>query len=121
MVQEKIDRIQEELQFVRKYRERLVTRRKHGTIREGKRIPASMKLPVRITETGEYLGEVAVEEVRWLRLKEIATPEILRYEYPSNPKELRKDLIAIYPNLTDESWVTFFRFRFTDEAETTNE
>jgi len=111
-----VDRVQEELQFRLKYRERLAARNKHGTIRAGRRIPAAMSLVVRITETGEYLGKVVIEEVRWLRLKEIASPEILTREYPSDPEKLKVDLVTIYPELQDDSWITFFRFRFEDES-----
>lgn len=115
MPKETVERVQEELQFVAKYKERLVARNKHGTIRAGRRIPAAMKLAVRITETGEYLGKIAIEEVRWLKLKEIGTPEILSFEYPSDLEELKIDLVTIYPELNEDSWVTFFRFRFEDE------
>ena len=110
-----VDRVQDELQFVEKYAARLRARRKHGTLRAGRRIPSSAVLPVRITETNEELGRVVIEEVRWLKLKEINTPEVLRYEYPDNPKDLLKDLHVLYPQLTNNSWVTFFRFRFEDE------
>ena len=114
---ESIDRVQEELQFVSKYREELAARRKHGTIREGKRVPARMSLPVRISESMEELGEVEIIEIRWLRLSEIDTPEIMQHEFPREVEELRKDLFTLYPNLTDSSWVTFFRFRFANETE----
>ncbi len=115
MTVETVDRIQDELQFVAKYKAKLKKREKHGTIREGRRAPIAMQIPVRITETGEELGSVVIDEVRWLKLKEIGTPEILRYEYPSDLVALRKDLSSLYPELTKESWVTFFRFRFLDE------
>ncbi len=112
-----VERVQTEIQFVAKYRERLHQRRKHGTIRAGRRVPASLVLPVRITETGEIIGNAEILEVRWLKLRHINTPEILDYEYPSDIGALRKDLDALYPGINDDSWVTFFRFKFTDEGE----
>ena len=111
-----VDRVQTELQFLEKYAERLRTRKKHGTLRAGRRLPATLTLSVAITETGEDLGMVVIDEVRWMKLKDIDTQEILRYEYPSNVRDLKKDLHTLYPQLTEDSWVTFFRFRFQDEG-----
>lgn len=111
-----VDGVQAELTFVERYRDRLKTRRKHGTIREGRRIPGALTLPVRVSPSGDFMGNVLIEEVRWLRFSEINSPEILRYEFPSNIESLTSDLQAIYPTLKPDSWVTFFRFRFVDEA-----
>jgi hypothetical protein len=110
-----VDRLQDELQFVQKYASRLKTRGKHATIREGRRIPTAMTLPIRITETGEFIGNAQIEELRWLRLRDINSPEILNEEFPKNVLDLVDDLKELYPTLRNDSWVTFFRFRFEGE------
>ena len=110
-----VDRVQDRLEFNNKYREALIGRTSDGTIRAGKRIPPeSLALPVTISGSGESLGTVRVDEVRWLHLREIANPQILRHVYPFEAGALILDLKSIYPALTDESWVTFFRFHFDD-------
>ena len=111
-----IDRIQEEIQFDSRYREPLVSRTKHGTVREGRRVPARMTLAVRISQTGEVLGNARIEEVRWIRLSEVTSPEIMKTEYPTEPRALLDDLRELYPRIRNTSWVTFFRFKFEDEA-----
>jgi hypothetical protein len=86
----------------------------YGTIREGRRLPAALRLPIVSTETRRELGTALIREVRWVRFRDINRPDILMLEYTRNIDELRQDLVKLYPTLKENSWITFFRFEVSD-------
>ena len=111
-----VDQVQTELRFKSKFAKRLIRETEYGTLRAGRRVPAAETLPVVSTETGRTLGRATIMEVRWLSLKEALSSDLLRFEYTNDSRQLRKDLTTIYPRLTDDSWVTFFRFKFVQRT-----
>ncbi len=106
-----IDRIEKQIWFQQKFAKPILKEIKRGTLRIGKRIPAKLTLPIFISETREKLIDAKIEILSWIKYKDIQKyPEIMRREYPNNPKELDKEMKKIYPQLKSESWITFYGF-----------
>jgi hypothetical protein len=115
MVSRVVSRVQSELRFQTKFGARLKAGGEYGTIRAGKRVPISLRLPIVSTEARREIGTALINEVRWIQFRDIDRPDILALEYTQNIRVLRSDLLHLYPYLTEDSWVTFFRFRVADD------
>lgn len=107
--------VQGELSFLSRHHARFRSGGIFGTIRQGRRVPASLELPLVDANTRERLGKAEILEVRWLKLVEIDQPSIMRFEFTQSPAELASSLRRLYPTLQDDSWVTFIRFRMVDD------
>lgn len=106
-----IDRVEKQIWFQQKFAKPILKGIKKGTLRLGKRIPARLVLPIFISESHQKLVDAEIETLAWLKYKDIQKyPEIMRREYPNEPKKLDKEMKKIYPMLTPESWITFYGF-----------
>jgi endonuclease-3 len=111
-----IDRIEKQIWFQQKFAKPILKGIKKGTLRLGKRIPAKLNLPIFISETRKKLTDANIEILIWLKYKDIQKyPEIMEREYPSDIKKLDKEMRKIYPELSSESWVTFYGFDIIKE------
>ena len=105
-----IDRIDNLIQFQKRFKKHATLGR--GTLRIGRRIPKSLILPVVLTESKEIIGYIKIELLIWLQFKDIIRhPEIIKREYPDY-KNILKDIKTIYPDLKQDTWMTFYGFKF---------
>lgn len=106
-----LSRIEEAIWFRNKFRAVLEAGRKTGTLRLGRRIPRYEILPVFITETQECIGRARIDVLVWLKFEDIVNyPVILRREFPSGYDQIWVEMKAVYPDMTPDSWVTFYGF-----------
>lgn len=106
-----IDRVEEQIWFQQKFAKPILKGSKRGTLRLGKRIPARLTLPIFVSETRKKLIDAKIEILIWLKYEDIQKySEIMRREYPNDPKELDKEMKKIYPQLKLGSWITFYGF-----------
>lgn len=113
-----IDRVEKQIWFQQKFAKPILEGIKKGTLRLGKRIPAKLTLPIFVSETRQKLINAKIEILIWLKYKDIQKyPEIMKREYPNDPKKLDKEMKRIYPVLTPESWITFYGFSITKKIE----
>lgn len=112
-----ISRIEEAIWFRSKFYEALSSGRKTGTLRLGRRVPRRETLPVILTESQERIGQANIDTLVWLKFADIINyPVIMRREFPSEYEQIWAEMRAVYPDMTQESWVTFYGFSFTVEV-----
>lgn len=107
-----ITRVEEAIWFRSKFLEVLKSGEKTGTLRLGRRIPKYEKLPVVLTETRECIGNARIDTLSWIKFGDIIYyPVILQREYPHEFQQIYDEMIMVYPDITQDSWVTFYGFR----------
>lgn len=106
-----LSRIEEAIWFRGKFLEVLKSGEKSGTLRLGRRIPRHEVLPIIVSETQEELCRARIDTLAWLRFSEIVYyPVILDREYPHEYNQIWDEMRAVYPSISEESWVTFYGF-----------
>lgn len=86
---------------------------KRATLRRGLRRPYSLRLGVVDAATAEVRGLAAIEHVSWLRWQEVPQhAHILEAEYPTQWPELEREMLAVYPSLESDTWMTYYRFNY---------
>lgn len=95
------------LRFKAKYLRQLLFEGKKTTIRKGIVTP---KTPaVYLESDGKIYGEATIKGVRFTKLSELTDEDALRDGFESR-KELVKALQEIYPELSEDDWVTIISF-----------
>ena len=91
----------------------LLDGRKRGTLRVGRRVPASLYLPVLETETRSFRGSVIIETLSWLRWGDVSgRPDVLACEWPNNWPDLQLAMRNTYGTLGNADWMTFYGFMY---------
>jgi ribosomal protein L7Ae-like RNA K-turn-binding protein len=84
---------------------------KRATLRKGLRRPWALTLGVVDAASAQVRGRIQIAEVRWLHWGALEhSPDILHYEYPSEYPALRDEMLDIYPDLANDTWMTYYRF-----------
>ncbi|MEM0377145.1 MAG: ASCH domain-containing protein [Thermofilum sp.] len=91
------------LNFKRKYLERVLRGEKTTTIRRG--IVTPSKDHVYLACDGKVLGEARISSLRFVKIKDLTDADAKRDGFESRD-ELLKALREIYPDISQEDWVT---------------
>jgi len=91
------------LNFKRKYLERVLRGEKTTTIRRG--IVTPSKDHVYLACEGKVLGEARISSLRFVKIKDLTDADAKRDGFESRD-ELLKALREIYPDISQEDWVT---------------
>jgi len=90
------------------YLESILSGDKVTTIRKGIITPKYTR--VLLHSGGKIVGEVEIESVRYLQVKDLTRKDALRDGFKSR-EELLEKLKKHYPDLSPEDWVTILEFR----------
>ncbi|MCD6196101.1 MAG: ASCH domain-containing protein [Staphylothermus sp.] len=90
-----------------KYVEDILTGKKKATIRKGIVIPKYEEIIVH--GGGKPVAKIKVTKVTHKKLNELTNEDALKDGF-KNKKELIKELKRVYPELTDNDWVTIIEF-----------
>lgn len=91
------------LNFKKKYLERVLRGEKTTTIRRG--IVTPSKDHVYLTCDGQVLGEARISSLRFVKIRDLTDADAKRDGFESRD-ELLKALREIYPDISQEDWVT---------------
>jgi hypothetical protein len=99
--------------FQRKWFQPLEEGEKTGTLRRGRRVPWGVQLLAVERETSLVRGVVHVEELAWLAWREVPQRrDILAHEYPKEWGALKREMETVYPGLSADEWVSYYRIKY---------